>query len=269
MSKKEKGFTLAELLIVVAIIAVLVAIAIPVFTNLLEKSRESTDLANARSAYAEVMSAALTEDTTGNSVSYGDGIYSVTINPIKQKAEGWTTDITTISIGDVGSADWIGVPREDGTCTISYDVSAERPIVKWSGNDLSTAEGRRQEDIDTMHSIAGALKKATENGTMYQAKNYVQVAVFKDGTMAFYQDGRGNSDADTKTIRDALEAAGIKTDKATLHSTDAEWKNGCVIHVEKNGTVKYKAISEAENADHEIKWNWWNKKDIEDSDLNN
>ncbi len=45
MKKNNKGFTLAELLIVVAIIAVLVAIAIPVFTSQLEKSRESTDAA--------------------------------------------------------------------------------------------------------------------------------------------------------------------------------------------------------------------------------
>lgn len=55
----KKGFTLAELLIVVAIIAVLVAIAIPTFTTQLEKSREGVDLANVRSAYAEVKTAAL------------------------------------------------------------------------------------------------------------------------------------------------------------------------------------------------------------------
>ena len=42
MKKKRKGFTLAELLIVVAIIAVLVAIGIPIFTSQLEKSREQT-----------------------------------------------------------------------------------------------------------------------------------------------------------------------------------------------------------------------------------
>lgn len=51
----NRGFTLAELLIVVAIIAVLTAIAIPVFTAQLEKSREATDMSNIRSAYAEVM----------------------------------------------------------------------------------------------------------------------------------------------------------------------------------------------------------------------
>lgn len=51
--RNKKGFTLAELLIVVAIIAVLVAIAIPVFNSQLEKSREATDLANIRAAYAE------------------------------------------------------------------------------------------------------------------------------------------------------------------------------------------------------------------------
>jgi prepilin-type N-terminal cleavage/methylation domain-containing protein len=46
-----KGFTLAELLIVVAIIAVLVAIAIPIFNNRLEASREATDVAMLRQAY--------------------------------------------------------------------------------------------------------------------------------------------------------------------------------------------------------------------------
>lgn len=40
--------------------AVLVAIAIPVFTSQLEKSRESTDNANVRSAYATLMTEYLT-----------------------------------------------------------------------------------------------------------------------------------------------------------------------------------------------------------------
>ena len=58
----NKGFTLAELLIVVAIIAVLTAVAVPVFTTQLEKSREATDIANLRAAKAEAISMYLTGD---------------------------------------------------------------------------------------------------------------------------------------------------------------------------------------------------------------
>ena len=51
---RGKGFTLAELLIVVAIIAVLVAISIPIFTSQLHKARVATDWANLRAYYAEI-----------------------------------------------------------------------------------------------------------------------------------------------------------------------------------------------------------------------
>lgn len=63
MKNNKKGFTLAELLIVVAIIAVLVAVSIPIFSSQLEKAREATDAANLRAAYAEVMANAITDGT--------------------------------------------------------------------------------------------------------------------------------------------------------------------------------------------------------------
>ena len=64
MNKKlnKKGFTLMEMLIVVAIIAILVAIAIPTFTSALNKAKVSADEANLRALYAETVIKAL--DTT-------------------------------------------------------------------------------------------------------------------------------------------------------------------------------------------------------------
>ena len=51
---KRKGFTLAELLVIVAIIAVLVAISIPIFTSQLHKAQVAADMANVRSYYAQL-----------------------------------------------------------------------------------------------------------------------------------------------------------------------------------------------------------------------
>ena len=50
MKKKtnKKGFTIMEMLIVVAIIAVLAAILIPTFNGALTKSKEAADVANIR-----------------------------------------------------------------------------------------------------------------------------------------------------------------------------------------------------------------------------
>lgn len=62
LRNSKKGFTIMEMLIVVAIIAVLVAIAIPVFNGALEKSKEAADVANIRAAYAEWQVAILTDN---------------------------------------------------------------------------------------------------------------------------------------------------------------------------------------------------------------
>lgn len=125
--KNSKGFTLMEMLIVVAIIAVLIAIAIPTFTNQLEKAREATDLANLRGAYAQVMAAALTnadEDTTiGLTRSGEDGAATWTIHvDATQTVAGWQTK--EFSIG--------GIDKAQVTCTTKKDNK---------GWDVSFTEG--------------------------------------------------------------------------------------------------------------------------------
>lgn len=53
--RKSGGFTLIEMLIVVAIIAILIAVSIPLVSNALEKARDATDQANERAAKAETL----------------------------------------------------------------------------------------------------------------------------------------------------------------------------------------------------------------------
>lgn len=133
MKQNKNGFTLMEMLIVIAIIAVLIAVAIPVFASQLEKTREATDLANVRSAYAQVSTEAL----------LGDSETTVTVN-LKQKQADWQS-VDPVNIGGIvhsksqgDTENWKGVAEPNGTCVVSYKEDYGI-ILNWSGKaDPST-----------------------------------------------------------------------------------------------------------------------------------
>lgn len=133
MKQNKNGFTLMEMLIVIAIIAVLIAVAIPVFASQLEKAREATDLANVRSAYAQVSTEAL----------LGDSEATATVN-LKQKQADWQS-VDPVNIGGIvhsksqgDTVNWKGVAEPNGTCVVSYKEDYGI-ILNWSGKaDPST-----------------------------------------------------------------------------------------------------------------------------------
>ena len=65
LMKNKKGFTLMEMLIVIAIIVILVAIAVPTFTSQLSKANNAADAANMRAAKAQASIEYLSDNNSG------------------------------------------------------------------------------------------------------------------------------------------------------------------------------------------------------------
>lgn len=148
--KKDEGFTLAELLIVVAIIGVLVAISIPVFSSQLEKSREATDLANVRAAYAQIMAEAIGTENYPEPIPV----------KLKQKQYDWQTGLP-ITIGgitfhekgnDNDNDNWIGTPDANGICMVSYEKDYG-VIFNWNGGYSGTIAFSKRDflNYDTLY----------------------------------------------------------------------------------------------------------------------
>lgn len=117
----HNGFTLAELLIVVAIIGVLVAISIPVYSKLVQKARLAANQANARAAYSAVEVQFLTSDHRSEGETY------------------YTYDTETGQVGTVSSydhKDFAGSVGNDWSTPSSWTTST------WIGGHWDWNPGR-------------------------------------------------------------------------------------------------------------------------------
>lgn len=118
---------------------VLVAISIPIFTSQLEKSREAVDLANIRSAYAEVQTAALTdlgatsEFKTGDSIQRtgtdGSYVWTATVN-LKQQQDKWQGAVDEIGGVKIDKDD-VNV-KANGKCTVTYTQNTDTSAITFS-----------------------------------------------------------------------------------------------------------------------------------------
>ena len=222
-----------EMLIVIAIVAVLISVAVPVLSSQLERSREAVDLANVRSAYAQVSTEALLGNT---------GV-TVTVK-LKQKQAGWQS-ADPVNIGGIvhsksnGNTDnWKGDAEPGGSCEVSYDKT-HGVVLTWSG---TAAPVKPSYPFDTKHTnffddmlyatdfwkndtlsnnalfefdsrcpnstyipqIKKALEESTSNSLLQQ----------KDCTWAFLGDGRDGYTADRYLFWTSLDTnkvgAGVK-----------------------------------------------------------
>ena len=128
MKKNNKGFTLAELLIVVAIIAVLVAIAIPVFTTQLERAREATDLSNIRAAYAEAVADYLSKGAATATTAK--------VENIQQTVDGWAIEDAKLYTRVNGTETPVNLPTTGVVkgATVNVNVAADGTVTVTVGS---------------------------------------------------------------------------------------------------------------------------------------
>ena len=141
--QNKKGFTLAELLIVVAIIAVLTAIAVPLFVGALNRAEERVGEANCRAvrglAISGIFSDAKADDIINGTEFWGYG--EVDKNGNVTNLQYYIGDITNIKdwkLSSLSPAD--GVKQVGTDAVYKRDGDSYIVLVKIAKSDITSGE---------------------------------------------------------------------------------------------------------------------------------
>ena len=181
----SKGFTMAELLIVVAIIAIMVAIAIPVFTSAVEKAKVGTGLANARAAYAEAVTQEIAAGKTSDITVY--------INPEMPAETSMTASGQTVTVSC-------------GSVSDSFTVDDQVTVVKGTPKKASTAK------IDgTVTTTPLAKSKINSEGKFTASWSDLDLTITGGNTYSATDKKKGGTEVDTISV----SATGVEITSAT------------------------------------------------------
>lgn len=123
---KKRGFTIVELVIVIAVIAILASVLIPTFTNLVTKAKKSAAMQNARSAWTAYLA---DEALAGHDLPKDDGCIEVTT--------GETGNTTTYHF-EIKAGAFTGKECSDTTQHTCYSI-ADGKISSTTGKHTYTA----------------------------------------------------------------------------------------------------------------------------------
>ena len=136
--KENKGFSLVELIIVIAIMAILAAVISLAVIRYIDKSRKSSDLETAKTIFDAV------------SYAYAEGYsYEGVESGVEQDADVVGTDIVSgVSVGSEVAYDLEVISRASGTATFTNSVAAQQHFMSLIRKSLGKQNAGSREFSD-------------------------------------------------------------------------------------------------------------------------
>ena len=178
----KKGFTLVELLAVIAILAILVIIALPNVLKMYNDSKKNAFMTEAQNLAKEVSSKYISESMKGNKVT----VISNKQNPLDMTGRELEYNFELDSQGKIKNM-WVS----NGT----YCISTNKDYTKITRNDISD-----KCSYEKLHNIVGTLKNK-----FYEESGRTDRSLVS--SIVFYSDGRTVSGAESYDVSEKKDGS--------------------------------------------------------------
>lgn len=131
MKKNNKGFSLVELIIVIAIMAILAGALAPALIKYINKSRRSADISNADTIRTACQTAMSDEDAM---VAIGTGVTGASVSDLKSSYGAFSTEISSILGDSTITSKYFDKGNE---FTVDINVAGNTVIVKAASQQVS------------------------------------------------------------------------------------------------------------------------------------
>lgn len=131
MKKNNKGFSLVELIIVIAIMAILAGALAPALIKYINKSRRSADISNADTIRTACQTAMSDEDAM---VAIGTGVTGASVSDLKSSYGAFSTEISSILGNSTITSKYFDKGNE---FTVDINVAGNTVIVKAGSQQVS------------------------------------------------------------------------------------------------------------------------------------